>query len=131
MAVAANYPFLDLLWTIMLIFLWVAWFFILIRVITDVFRRQDIGGGKKTIWVIFLVAAIFLGVLVYLIVNGQGMGERDMAQAKAQKQDFDEYVQSVSSGGAAAEIEKAKGLLDSGAITQAEFEQMKAKALAS
>ncbi len=131
MAVAADYPFLDLLWTMMLIFLWVAWIFILIRVFVDVFRRRDIGGGKKALWVIFLIVAIFLGVLVYLIVNGQGMGERDMAQAKAQQSEFNDYVRSVAPGGSAAEIEKAKALLDSGAITQAEYEQMKAKALAS
>ena len=86
--------------------------------------------SPKALWVIFVIIAPFLGVLVYVIAQGQGMAERNAKQAQAQQAQFDSYVQSVaSSGGAAAEIEKAKGLLDSGAITQAEFDSIKAKAL--
>jgi hypothetical protein len=130
--VAADYPFLDVLWTMIIIFAWVIWFWILIRVLIDVFRRRDIGGGKKTLWVIFMVFLPFIGVFAYLIVNGQHMATRDVEQAQQAQAQFDTYVRSVagSEGGAAAEIDRAKQLLDSGAITQTEFEAIKAKALA-
>ena len=128
--VATDYPFLDLLWTLLIFFLWVAWLMLLFYVLADVFRRHDAGGGKKTLWVIFVIVAPFLGVLVYVFVNGQGMAERNVRQAQAQQEQFDDYVRATAgSGGAAAEIEKAKALLDSGAITQAEFDTIKAKAL--
>ena len=131
MLVASDYPFLNLMWTILIVFMWIIWIMLLFYVIADVFRRHDIGGGKKAAWLIFLIVAIFLGVLVYVIVNGQGMAERNAKQARAQQEDFDSYVKTVAgSGGAAAEIEKANGLLASGAITQAEFDAIKAKALA-
>lgn len=130
MFVGADYPFLDVLWTMLVIFLWVMWFWILITVWTDVFRRRDIGGGKKTLWLIFTIATPFLGVFIYLIMNNDGMAQRNLDQMKAQRAQFDEAVRaSAGSAGAAAEIEKAKGLLDSGAITQAEFDAIKAKAL--
>ena len=128
--VAADYPFLDLMWTLLIFFFWVAWLMILFYVLSDVFRRHDVGGGKKTLWVIFVIVAPFLGVLVYVIANGHGMAERNLRQAQSQQGQFDDYVRNVAgSGGAAAEIERAKGLLDSGAITQAEFDAIKAKAL--
>jgi putative oligomerization/nucleic acid binding protein/phospholipase D-like protein len=128
---AADYPFLEVIWTMIVIFAWVIWFWLLIRIFADIFRRKDIGGGKKTVWVIFLILVPFVGVFTYLIVNAHHMADRDMAAVQAQRADFDSYVQSVAgSGGATAEIEKAKQLLDSGAITQAEFESIKAKALA-
>jgi hypothetical protein len=130
--VAADYPFLDVLWTMIIFFLWILWFFLLFRVIADIFRRHDIGGGSKTLWILFVILLPFLGVFVYLIANSGDMAERDMSSARASQQQFDQYVQSVaSSGGAAAEIDKAKGLLDSGAITQQEFDAIKAKALAT
>lgn len=130
MFVGADYPFLDVLWTMLVIFLWVMWFWILITVWTDVFRRQDIGGGKKALWLIFTILTPFLGVFIYLIMNNDGMAQRNLDQMKAQRAQFDEAVRaSAGSGGAAAEIEKAKGLLDSGAISQAEFDAIKAKAL--
>jgi hypothetical protein len=128
---AADYPFLDVLWTMLIFFAWVIWFWILITIFADVFRRHDISGWKKAIWVVFLIVTPFLGVLIYLIVNHEGMNERNLRQARASQEQFSDYVKSVSGGGAAAEIEKAKQLLDSGAISQAEFEQIKAKALAS
>jgi hypothetical protein len=128
--VGADYPFLDVLWTMLVIFLWVMWFWILITVWTDVFRRRDIGGGMKALWLIFTILTPFLGVFIYLITNNDGMAERNLDQMRAQRAQFDEAVRaSAGSGGAAVEIEKAKGLLDSGAITQAEFDAIKAKAL--
>jgi hypothetical protein len=129
--VAADYPFLDVLWTMIIFFLWIMWFMLLFRVIADIFRRHDIGGGAKTLWLIFVLFLPFLGVFVYLIAQSHGMADRDMRTVQASQEQFDTYVKSVAgSGGAAAEIEKAKQLLDSGAITQAEFDAIKAKALA-
>jgi predicted PurR-regulated permease PerM len=130
--VAADYPFLDVLWTMFIFFLWIIWFFLLFRVIVDIFRRKDIGGGSKTLWLLFVILLPFLGVFVYLIVNSNEMADRDVKSAQASQQQFDSYVKDVAgSGGAAAEIDKAKQLLDSGAITQEEFNSLKAKALAT
>ena len=127
---ATDYPFLDLMWTLLIVFLWIAWLMLLFYVLADVFRRHDASGLKKTLWVIFVIIAPFLGVLVYVIANGSGMAERNVKQAQVQQAQFDDYVRATAgSGGAAAEIEKAKALLDSGAITQAEFDSIKAKAL--
>jgi ABC-type multidrug transport system fused ATPase/permease subunit len=128
---AADYPFLDILWTMFIFFLFVIWIWILITVFTDVFRRKDIGGGSKTLWIIFVILLPYLGVFVYLIANHDGMADRNIQRMQQQQQQTDAYIQSVAgSGGSAAEIEKAKGLLDSGAITQAEFDTLKQKALA-
>ena len=131
MVLGADYPFLDVFWTMLVFFIWVAWFMLLFRVIGDIFRRRDTSGFGKVLWLIFVIAVPFLGVFVYLIANNQGMTERTLARAQAQQQQFDQYVQSAAgSGGAAAEIDKAKQLLDSGAITQSEFDAIKQKALA-
>jgi hypothetical protein len=126
--IAADYPFLDVLWTMILFFAWVAWIWIVITVFIDVFRRQDIGGWAKAGWVVFVIVLPFLGVLVYLIAQHDGMRERSTKEAQAQKQAFDQYVRETA-GGSAAEISKAKELLDAGTITQAEFDALKAKAL--
>lgn len=128
MLFAADYPFLDVLWTLLVFFAWVIWFWILITILADVFRRRDMGGGKKALWVVFLIVLPFVGVLIYLIANHDGMAERSAKEARASQAQFDDYVKTVA-GGPAAEIEKAKQLLDSGAISQAEFDQIKAKAL--
>jgi hypothetical protein len=138
MVIAADYPFLDVFWTIIVFFCWVIWFWILIRVLADVFRRHDISGWGKAGWTLFMIVLPFLGVLVYLIAHGQDMGRRDVEQVQAGQRQFDEYVRSVAGssagggggGGAAAEIAQAKELLDSGAITQEEFEALKRKAVA-
>jgi putative oligomerization/nucleic acid binding protein/phospholipase D-like protein len=130
MVIAADYPFLDVLWTLIIFFTWVVWIWIMIVILTDVFRRRDIGGWHKALWVVFLIILPFLGALVYLIANHDGMAQRNVKEAQGQKAEFDEYVRSVA-GGPAAEIEKAKQLLDSGAITQEEFDSIKSKALAA
>ena len=130
MIVAADYPFLDLFWTMIIIVAWVIWIWMVIVVLTDVFRRKDIGGFKKVLWTLFVIFLPLIGILGYLIVNGDGMAERSAKQQAAAKSEFDDYVRSVAdSGGAAGEIERAKGLLDSGAITPAEFDAIKARAL--
>ncbi len=132
MLLGADYPFLDILWTMFIFFLFVIWIWILITVFADIFRRKDVGGGSKALWIIFVILLPYLGVLIYLIANHDGMADRNIAQMQKQQQATDAYIQSVAgSGGAAAEIEKAKGLLDSGAITQAEFDSIKQKALAA
>lgn len=128
-AAAVDYPFLNIVWTMIIVFAWVIWFWTLISVAGDLFRRRDIGGGKKALWLAFLIFLPFIGVLSYLVVNGDGIAERNVKQVRAQQAEVDTYIKSVA-GGTAGEIERAKGLLDSGAITQAEFEQLKAKALA-
>jgi phospholipase D-like protein/putative oligomerization/nucleic acid binding protein len=129
--VLAAYTFLDVLWSMLVFFLWVAWFMLLFHVIGDIFRRRDASGGKKTLWLLFVLFVPFLGTFAYLIANSDDMARRSIEQAQAQQGQMDDYVRSVASdGGAAAEIERAKGLLDSGAISQAEFDAIKAKALA-
>ena len=128
---AADYPFLDILWTMFIFFLFIIWIWILITVFADIFRRKDTSGFGKAAWIIFVILLPYLGVLVYLIANHDGMADRNIQKMQAQQEQMDAYVKSVAgSGGAAAEIEKAKGLLDSGAISQAEFDSIKAKALA-
>ena len=130
MVLAADYPFLDVLWTLLVFFLWISWFMLLFHAIADVFRRRDIGGGTKTLWLIFMLFAPFLGVFVYLIANSDDIAQRNAEQMAAARRETDDYVRSVAgSSGAAGEIERAKGLLDSGAINQQEFDAIKAKAL--
>jgi Phospholipase_D-nuclease N-terminal/Short C-terminal domain len=128
MLIAADYPFMDVLWTIIVFFAWVAWIWIVITVLGDVFRRDDIGGWGKAAWVVFVIVVPFLGVLVYLIAEHDGMRERAMTRAAAQQTALDQYVRETA-GGSAGEIAKAKELLDAGTITQAEFEAIKTKAL--
>jgi hypothetical protein len=128
---AADYPFLDVLWTMLVFFLWIAWFWILITVFADIFRRRDISGVMKTVWIIFTIVLPFLGVFIYLITQNDGMTQRTLDQARAKQAQMDEYVrEAAGTGGAASEIARAKDLLDSGAITQTEFDAIKAKALA-
>lgn len=130
MVFAADYPFLDIFWTMLVFFAWIIWLVLLFRVIGDIFR-SGMGGFSKAAWVVFVIVLPFLGVLIYLISHGEDMGERDVAESKAARASFDDYVRSVASNaGPAGEIAQAKDLLDSGAITQAEFDALKAKAVA-
>jgi hypothetical protein len=134
MVIAADYPFLNILWTLIIFFAWVVWIWMIVVILMDVFTRRDISGWAKALWTIFLIVLPFIGVLVYLIANHDGMTDRSEARARGQQKEFDSYVKSVAAeggGGAAAEIDKAKQLLDSGAITQDEFNALKAKALAA
>ena len=127
-----DYSFLDVLWWMIAFFAFVIWFWLLITVFGDIFRRHDTSGIAKTLWIIFIIILPFLGVFIYLIAQHQGMAERNMKSMQAAQAQQEAYIKSVATtGGSAEEIEKAKKLLDSGAITQAEFDTMKAKALAS
>lgn len=129
---ASNYPFADAMWTMLVFFLWIAWFMLLFRVFGDIFRRHDIGGGGKTLWTIFVIVLPFLGVFVYLIANNDGMTQRTVADMQAQQSQMDDYVRSVAATSSpAAEIEKAQALLDSGAISQSEYDALKAKAISA
>ena len=132
MPLLADYPFLDVMWTMLVFFLWVAWFWILFSVWGDLFRRTDLSGWGKAGWLIFTLVVPFLGVFVYVITQNDAMTQRNLERAKAQRAQMDEYVRSTAGGGggAAAEIERAKQLLDSGAIDQAEFQTLKQRALA-
>ena len=125
-----DYPLLDIFWTMLFFFVLVTWFMLVFRIIVDLFRRDDMGGFPKALWILFVIVTPFLGVLAYVISQGGSMARRNAEDMQGRQAQFDAHVQSVAgSGGPAAEIEKAKSLLDSGAITQAEFEKLKAAAL--
>jgi hypothetical protein len=133
MVIAADYPFLNILWSMIIFFVWVVWIWMMVVILTDVFRRRDLSGWGKTGWTVFLIVLPFLGALVYLISQHDKMADRSAEAARGQQAELDHYVKSVAGngGGAAGEIEKAKRLLDTGAITQSEFDALKAKALAA
>jgi hypothetical protein len=132
MVMAADYPFLDILWTMIIFFTWVVWIWIMVALLTDIFRRRDIGGWSKAAWTVFLIVLPFLGALVYLIAQHDGMAQRGAEQVEAQQKQFDDYVRTAAgSAGPAGEIEKGEQLLARGVINQAEFDTLKAKAIAA
>ena len=124
---ATSYPFLNLVWTMLVFFAWVLWFVLLFRVFGDIFRRQDISGWGKAGWLIFTILLPFLGVFVYLIARGGGMHERAVQRQAAAKQEFDSYVQHTAHVSTADELAKLADLKSKGTISEAEFERMKAK----
>jgi len=127
---ASNYPFLNIFWTILIFFAWVVWIWIAVTMLIDVFRRRDISGWGKAAWVVFLIVLPFLGVLAYLILNHDGMADRSGREAAATQAQFDDYVRTAAgTGGPASEIETAKKLLNSGDITEAEFNAIKTHAI--
>ena len=121
--------FTTFLWSLIVIFFFVVYFMMLFSVIVDIFRRHDASGGKKALWLLFILFAPLLGLLIYLIVNGHGIAERQAKDVQQSQAQLDDHIKAVA-GGSAEQIAKAKELLDAGTITQAEFDQMKAKALA-
>ena len=129
--IAANYPFLDVMWTMLVFFAWVIWFWLLITIFADIFRRHDIGGGTKALWVVFVIILPFLGVLIYLIAESKGMAERNMERAQAAQTQADDYIRNVAGSDPAEQIAKAKQLLDAGTISSSEFDALKQKALAT
>jgi len=129
--VASSYPFLDVMWTMLVFFAWLIWFWLLITVFGDIFRRRDLSGLGKAGWIVFVIVLPYVGVLIYMIAQHEGMEQRNMAQVQQSKEQMDDYVRSVASSTDPAEqIAKGKSLLDQGAITQAEFDTLKQKALA-
>jgi Short C-terminal domain/Phospholipase_D-nuclease N-terminal len=130
--IAYDYPFLGVFWTMLVFFLWIAWFFILFRVIFDIFRSHDLSGWAKALWLIFVIFLPFLGVFVYVIARGHKMTERDVAHAQQQEQAFQDYVRKTAgTGGTADELTKLAALKDQGTISETEFEQQKAKLLST
>ena len=129
MVFAADYPLLNIFWSMVIFFAWVIWIWMVVAVLADVFRRHDISGWAKAAWTVLIIVLPFLGVLSYLIANSAEMAERNERGSRAARSEFDQHVETVGAGGAAAEIEKAKNLRDSGAINQSEFDALKAKAL--
>ena len=127
----ANYTFGDVMWSFLVFFAWVIWFWLLITVFGDLFRRHDVSGWGKAGWIIFVIILPYLGVLIYLIAEHEGMADRNLAQIQQSQAQFDEHVRSVASrSDPTSQIADAKKLLDSGAITQEEFDAIKKKALA-
>lgn len=121
----------EILWSLLVIFFMVVYFMILFSVVVDLFRDHETSGLAKAVWVIALLVLPFLTLIIYLIARGDGMSKRSYQQAQAAQADFDTYVKGVATTAAPADqIAQAKALLDQGAITQDEFEALKAKALA-
>jgi len=131
MLVASSYPLLEVFWTMVIFFAFFIWIWILFVVFADLFRRHDISGWGKAAWIIFVIVLPYLGVFVYLIAEHQGMTERAVKEEKAVRSEMDQYVRSAAEqSDATSQIAKAKALLDQGTISQAEFDQIKQKALA-
>jgi hypothetical protein len=138
MVVAADYPLLNIIWTMFVFAGLVIWVWTLFAVFADLFRRHDISGWGKAAWTVFVIFIPVIGVLSYLIADGKGMAERRAGDIQASQKQYDDYIRSVAGsgkaggngGGVASELAQAKQLLDSGTITQDEFEQIKRKALA-
>src|SRR4051812_3101193 len=128
---ASDYPFADLMWTFVLFFGLIIYFWLLVTVFGDLFRRRDIGGGRKTLWTIFVLVVPLIGTLIYLVSQRGEIGERDQRQAEAIQQSNDQYIRSVVGGGrsGADEIARGKQLLDDGAITADEFAELKRRVL--
>ncbi len=132
MLAATSYPLLEVFWTMLIFFAFFIWIWLLITVFMDIFRRQDIGGWGKTGWIVFVIILPYLGVFVYLIAEHKGMTERSIKDQQQAKTQMDDYVRSVAGQtDPASQIATAKGLLDKGTITQAEFDAIKQKALAA
>lgn len=131
MVLAYDYPILGFFWSVLILFIWLAWFMLLFRVVVDIFRAKDMGGLAKACWLLFTAMVPFLGVFLYLIVRGNKLAENEMADAKAQQDAFAQYVQSVSGPtGTADELAKLADLKERGMLTDAEFAAQKARLLA-
>jgi Phospholipase_D-nuclease N-terminal/Short C-terminal domain len=129
--VGYDYPILGFFWSMLFIFLWVAWIFLLFRIIADIFRNHEMGGFAKALWLIFVVVLPFLGVLLYVIIYSGDMAERDLKSMQRQQEQFDSYVRQTagSSASSADELTKLAALKSQGVITDAEFAAQKAKLL--
>ena len=129
---AADYPFIDVVWSLLVFVVFIMWIWIAIAIFGDIFRRKDMGGFTKALWIIVVIFVPLLGALVYLIAYHQGMAERNQKGAEAAQAAFDQQVRDAAgTGGPASEIATAQKLLDAGTITQSQFDAIKAKALAT
>ncbi|MCW7942541.1 membrane protein [Streptomyces hygroscopicus] len=133
MNLAYDYPLLGAFWTMLWIFLWILWFVLLFRIIVDIFRDDSMSGWGKAGWLVFVIILPFLGVFVYLIARGKGMGRREVDQARAQQQAFDAYIRDTArgSGGAGGvdELAKLSEIKARGDLTDDEFRRAKEKIL--
>jgi predicted PurR-regulated permease PerM len=125
-----DYPVLNFTWTLIVIFAWAIWFSLLVWIFGDIFRRDDISGWAKAIWVVFLIVLPFIGVLAYLVTQSGGMARRNQMRMQASETQLDEYVRTQGpTSSPTSQIESAKRLLDSGSITNDEFQEIKRRAL--
>lgn len=132
MIIAADYPFLDVLWSMLIFMGLLMWIWLVISLFADIFRRRDMGGFAKAVWVIVLIFVPLIGVLVYLIAYHKGIAERNVRAVEAAQAQFDQQVrEAAGAAGPASEIETARRLLEAGSITQQEFDAIKAKALSA
>ena len=132
MPIASDYPFLDILWSMLIFMGLILWIWLAIAIFADIFRRHDMGGFAKALWIIFIIFIPLVGVLVYLIAYHNEIADRNAGAAAAQQAAFDQQVrEATATAGPASEIQTAQKLLDAGTITQSEFDAMKAKALAA
>jgi len=132
LASSYSYPLLGAFWTILEVFLWVLWIWVLIYVFIDIFRSRDLSGWAKALWFLFVLFIPLIGVLVYLIARGGKMQERAMQDARQQDKDFRAYVKDAAgSGSSADQLAKLADLRDRGVISPEEFEREKAKVLAT
>ena len=127
---ATDYPLLNIIWTMLVFFGLFLWIMLIFRAFADLFGRHDVSGWGKAAWTLLIIVVPLLGVCIYLLSQGKGLGEREMAKAQKSQGEFDDYVKNVAGASPAEDIAKAKGLLDSGAIDADEFARLKAKALA-
>lgn len=127
---ATSYPLLEVFWTMLIFFAFFVWIWLLFTVFADLFRRSDTSGWAKVAWIIFIVVIPYLGVFVYLIAEHNGMTQRTIKQQEAAKSQMDQYVRSVAQSDPTEQIAKGEELLKQGTINQAEFDQIKRKALA-
>lgn len=131
-----DYPLLNLFWTMLWLFLWVMWFFLLFKVVSDIFRDHSMSGWAKAGWLVLVLLLPYIGVLVYLIVRGRSMGERDAKQVKENEEAFRDYVRKAAGSGGgggsspAEDLSKLSDLKDKGHLTQEEFDRAKEKLLA-
>jgi len=131
MVIAADYPLLDVIWTMFVFFGFVIWIWMLFAIFVDIFRRHDASGWVKAGWSALIIVLPLLGVLIYLIAQGKHMAERRAGDIQESQAQLDSHIRTVAGGGRASEIKQAKELLDSGAITRAEYDRLKESALAN
>ncbi len=127
LGITTNYPILDIFWTMLEIFIFVIWIYLLFIIFVDIFRSHDLKGWAKALWLIFIIILPFLGILIYLIARGGKMHERAAQAAQAQQQAFDSYVKEAAGSSSADQLTKLAELKDKGVLTDAEFNAEKAK----